>query len=224
MHAQPIAVSAHFTGYDTGNPVDNAQYTCLTNKTMDPTGATVESAGAPGFVAPNWNNFDRWGDVSSGILDSLGVDSGLHMQWDSVSTYSSGAYINISDGSPNSKLMDGFDSTDWAGGPPGAWTAGATYGANGNQKPCEYVGNIQAWLAAKGATNGYSVVLYVQGWHGWYGTSEHWIQAVTGGNPSWWNMTVGGDVTPRIYCKDNGIFTGTFSQVSASSTLSLIHI
>src|ERR1039458_4844863 len=115
LHAQPIAVSAHFTGYDTGNPVDNAQYTCLTNKTMDPTGATVESAGAPGFVAPNWNNFDRWGDVSSGILDSLGVDSGLHMQWDSVSTYSSGAYINISDGSPNSKLMDGFDSTDWAG-------------------------------------------------------------------------------------------------------------
>ena len=218
LHAgQPVSVSAHFTGVDNSG-IDNVQYTSLTNLAMDPTGATVESAGAPNFVTPNWNNLGRYGDVSSGILDSSGVDSGLHMQWDSVSTYSSGAYINISDGSPNSKLMDGFDSTDWAGGPPGAWTAGATYGANGNQKPAEYVGNIQAWLAAKGATNGYSVVLYVQGWHGWYGTSEHWIQAVTGGNPSWWNMTVGGDVTPRIYCKDNGVFTGTFSQVPASST------
>lgn len=186
--------------------------------TMDPTGATVESAGAPGFVTPNWNNFDRWGDASSGILDSSGVDSGIHIQWDANSAYSSGSYINIGDGSPNSKLMDGFDSTDWAGGPPGAWTSGAVYGGSSQQKPAEYVGNIQAWLAAKGATNGYSVVLYVQGWHGWGGTSEHWIQAVTGGRPDWWNMTVGGDVTPRIYCQDGGIFAGTFSQVSSAAT------
>jgi len=212
--SQPVSVSVHFNGVD-GSGIDNSQTTSLTNIVMDPTGVSLEMAGAPGFAQTNWNNLDRWGDVTSGIIDYTGADSGLHLQWDSVWCYSSGAFASL--GTPDGKLMDGFDTTDWAGGPPAPWTAGATYGAASNQKPAEYVGGIQAWLAAKGATS-YSVVFYVQGWHGWYGTSEHWIQAVTGGNPSWWNMTVGGDLTPRIFCQDNGSFNGTYTQVPSTST------
>ena len=203
--AQPVAVSVHFNGVD-GGGIDNSQATSL---------LPTEQAGAPGFAQTNWNNLARWGDVTSGIIDYSGADSGLHLQWDSVWCYSSGAFATL--GTPDGKLMDGFDTTDWAGGPPAPWTAGATYGAASNQKPAEYVGGIQAWLAAKGATS-YSVVLYVQGWHGWYGTSEHWVQAVTGGNPSYWNMTVGGDLTPRLFCQDNGPFNGTYTQVPPTST------
>lgn len=216
LHAQPIAVSVHFNGVD-GDGIDNSQNSSLINIVMDPTGATVETAGAPGFAQTNWNNLDRWGDVTSGVVDYTGTDSGLHLQWDAPSAYSSGAYANL--GTPDGKLMDGFDSTDWAGGPPAPWTAGAIYGGAFDQKPAEYVGGIQTWLAAKGqGSKSYSVVLYVQGWHGWYGTSEHWVQAVTGGNPSSWTMTVGGDVTPRVFCQDNGTFTGTYTQVPLSST------
>ena len=215
LHATPVvAVSVHFTG-NGGGGIDNGQTTSLTNVVMDPTGATVETAGAPGFATTNWNNFGKYGDTGSGIIDNSGADSGLHMQWDSVSAHSSGAYSTLH--TPNSKLMDGMDDTDWAGGPPGAWTAGAVYGGANNQKPAEYVGGLNAWMAAKGAV-GYSVVLYVQGWHGWGGTSEHWIQAVTSGNPSYWNMTVGGDLTPRMFCTDNGQFSGTFTQVPSTST------
>jgi len=215
LHAgQPVSVSVHFNGVD-GSGIDNSQTTSLTNIVMDPSGVSLEMAGAPGFAQTNWNNLDRWGDLTSGIIDYTGADSGLHIQWDSVWCYSSGAYATL--GTPDGKLMDGFDTTDWAGGPPDPWTAGSVYGGAFNQKPAEYVGGIQAWLAAKGATS-YSVVLYVQGWHGWYGTSEHWVQAVTGGNPSWWNMTVGGDLTPRIFCQDNGPFNGTYTQVPSTST------
>ncbi len=206
LHAgQPVSVSVHFNGVD-GSGVDNSQTTSL---------LPYESAGAPGFAQTNWNNLDRWGDVTSGIVDYTGTDSGLHLQWDSVWCYSSGAYSNL--GTPDGKLMDGFDTTDWAGGPPSAWTAGSIYGGSFNQKPAEYVGGIQSWLASKGATS-YSIVLYVQGWHGWYGTSEHWVQAVTGGNPAWWNMTVGSDLTPRVFCQDNGSFNGTYTQVSSTAT------
>ena len=203
--SQPVSISVHFNGVD-GSGIDNGQTTSL---------LPYESAGAPGFAQTNWNNLDRWGDVSSGIVDYTGTDSGLHLQWDSVWCYSSGAYGNL--GTPDGKLMDGFDTTDWAGGPPSAWTAGSIYGGSFNQKPAEYVGGIQAWLASKGAAS-YSVVLYVQGWHGWYGTSEHWVQAVTGGNPSDYNMTVGGDLTPRVFCQDNGSFNGTYTQVPSTST------
>ena len=31
-------------------------------------------------------------------------------------------------------------------------------------------------------------------------------------------MTVGGDVTPRVFCQDNGAFTGTYTQVPLTST------
>lgn len=203
--AQPVAISVHFNGVD-GSGIDNGQTTSL---------LPDESAGAPGFAQTNWNNLGRWGDVTAGIVDYTGADSGLHLQWDSVWCYSSGAYAAL--GTPDGKLMDGFDSTDWAGGPPSAWSAGSIYGGSFNQKPAEYVGGIQTWLASKGATS-YSIVLYVQGWHGWYGTSEHWVQAVTGGNPAWWNMTVGSDVTPRVFCQDNGTFNGTYTQVPSSST------
>ena len=215
LHAgQPVAVSVHFNGVDNGG-IDNAQATSLINIVMDPTGVNLEMAGAPGFAQTNWNNLARWGDATSGIMDYTGADSGLHLNWDSVWCHSSGAFSSL--GTPDGKLMDGCDDTDWAGGPPDPWTAGAVYGGAGNQKPAEYVGGIQAWLAAKGATS-YSVVLYVQGWHGWYGTSEHWVQAVTGGRPDWWNMTVGGDVTPHIFCQDNGAFSGTYSQISMTAT------
>lgn len=205
LHGQPVSVSVHFNGVD-GSGIDNGQTTSL---------LPYEQAGAPGFAQTNWNNLDRWGDVTSGIMDYTGADSGLHLQWDSVWCYSSGAYAAL--GTPDGKLMDGFDTTDWAGGPPNPWTAGSVYGGAFDQKPAEYVGGIQAWLAAQGASS-YSVVLYVQGWHGWYGTSEHWAQAVTSGNPSDYNMVVGGDVTPRMFCQDNGPFNGTYTQVPSTST------
>lgn len=91
LHAQPIAVSVHFNGVD-GDGIDNSQNSSLINIVMDPTGATVETAGAPGFAQTNWNNLDRWGDVTSGVVDYTGTDSGLHLQWDAPSAYSSGAY------------------------------------------------------------------------------------------------------------------------------------
>jgi len=206
LHAnQPVSVSVHFNGVD-GGGINDTRTTSLLPE---------EIAGAPGLAQTNWNNLDRWGDATSGIKDYTGADSGLHLNWDSVWCHSSGTFSSL--GTPDGKLMDGCDDTDWAGGPPGPWTAGAVYGSAFNQKPAEYVGGIQAWLAAKGATS-YSVVLYVQGWHGWYGTSEHWVQAVTGGRPDWWNMTVGGDLTPHIFCQDNGAFGGTYSQISMTAT------
>lgn len=216
LHASPpISVSVNFTGSSNGG-IDNTNITSLTNTVMDPTGDTVESAGAPGFVTTNWNNLDRYGDVTSGIIDYSGADSGLHINWDSVSSYSSGAYIDIGTGSSDSKLMDGFNTTDWAGGPPDPWSSGSIYGAAFDQKPAEYVGGIQTWLAAQGATS-YSVVIYVQGWHGWYGTTETWIQEA-GGNPSSGTMTVGSDATPHIFSQDNGVFIGTYTQVPVTST------
>ena len=204
--AQPVAVSVHFSSNGNDNGFANGAANAL---------QSADQAGAPGYATTNWNNLGRWGDVNSGIIDYTGADSGLHLQWDSVWSHSSGAFANLA--TPDSALMDGCDDTDWGGGPPGPWTAGATYGASANQKPAEYVGGIQSWLATQGKTNGYSVVLYVQGWHGWGGTSEHWVQAVTGGNPNWWNMSVGGDVTPHLFCTDNGPFNGTYSQVPPSS-------
>ena len=214
LHAtQVVAVSVNFTG-NGGGGIDNGQTTSLTNIVKDPTGATVETAGAPGFATTNWNNFDKYGDVTSGIIDNSGADSGLHMMWDAVSGQSSGAYSTLH--TSNSKLMDGLDGTDWAGGPPSAWTANNVYNGSSNQKPVEYISGLNAWMAAKGAV-GYSVVLYVQGWHGWGGASEHWIQAA-GGNPSSSSMTVGGDLTPRMFCTDNGQFSGTFTQVPSTST------
>src|ERR1035441_330652 len=221
LHAgQPVAVSVHFNGVDdqNGAQIDNAQVDSLTNIVMDPTGVTLETAGALGFAQTNWNNISRWGDVTSGIIDYSGADSGLHIMWDAPGAATSGAYLAL--GTSDSKLMDGMDETDWGGNnsySPQDVTAVSVFGAGGDQKPLVYVGGIRAWLATKGATS-YSVVLYVQGWHGWYGTSVHWVQAVTGGNPSWWNMTTGGDLTPWIYCQDNGLFNGTYTQVPSTST------
>ena len=206
LHAgQPVSVSVHFNGID-GSGIDNGQTDSL---------LTTEQAGAPGFAQTNWNNFARWGDVTSGIKDYTGADSGLHVMWDSAGCATSGA---VALGTPDAKLMDGMDETDWGGGPgAGDVTAVSVYGAQGNQKPLTYVGGIQAWLAGQGASS-YSVVLYVQGWHGWYGTSEHWIQSVTSGNPSWWNMVPGPELTPRMYCKDTGLFSGTYTQVASTAT------
>ena len=31
-------------------------------------------------------------------------------------------------------------------------------------------------------------------------------------------MTVGGDLTPRMFCQDNGPFNGTYTQVPPTST------
>jgi len=60
LHAtQVVAVSVNFTGNGNGG-IDNGQADSLTNLVMDPTGATVEQAGAPGFAVTNWNNIDRW--------------------------------------------------------------------------------------------------------------------------------------------------------------------
>ena len=216
LHAQQ-SVSVNFTGSGNGG-IDNSQSTSLINLAVDPTGATVETAGAPGFATTNWNNLDRWGSVTSGIIDYTGADSGLQMQWDAAGAYSGGAYSNL--GTPDSKLMDGGDETDWGGGPPGAWTAGSCYGASGSQKPAVYIGGIKAWLAAHGGAASYSVVLYVQGWHGWWGTSEHWVQAVTNGGATSYNMQVGGDITPHLFCKDTGEFNGNYTQVASSCTTS----
>ena len=175
---QAQSVSVNLTG-NGGGGIDNSQSTSLINLLMDPTGATVETAGAPGFATTNWNNFDRYGSQTSGIIDYTGADSGLAMQWDSPGSDNGGAYGTY--GTPDSKLMDGGDETDWGGGPAGAWTSAAVYWAGGNNKPAVYIGGIQSWLAAHGGATSYSVVLYVQGWHGWWGTSEHWVQAVTSG-------------------------------------------
>jgi len=215
LHAQPIAVSVNFNGVD-GSGIDNTQPNSLINSVMDPSGATIETAGAPGFATTNWNNIDRWGDVTSGIHDYTGADSGLHLMWDAPSCALSGAYANL--GTSDSKLMDGMDEMDWGGGnSPGPVTAGSVYSAQGSQKPLVYVGGIQAWLAAKGAGS-YSVVLYVQGWHGWYGSSEHFIQSVTSGNPSSYNMVPGPVLTPHMFSKDTGAFNGTYSQIASTCT------
>jgi hypothetical protein len=213
LHAQ--SVSVNFTGNGNGG-IDNSQSTSLINLVMDPTGATVETAGAPGFATTNWNNFDRYGSQTSGIIDYTGADSGLAMQWDSAGSYSGGAYGSY--GTPDSKLMDGGNEADWGGGPAGAWTSAAVYWAGGNDKPAVYIGGIQSWLAAHGGATSYSVVLYVQGWHGWWGTSEHWVQAVTNGSATSYNMQVGNDLTPHLFCKDTGEFNGTYTQVASTCT------
>ena len=206
------SVGVNFNGVDSiwGGPyIDNGQTTSL---------QAGELAGAPGFAQTNWNNINRYGDVTSGFMDTTGADSGLHMMWDSVWCHSSGVYASL--GTANAKLMDSFNDTDWAGGPPGPLTAASVYGADYNQKPLTYVGGLQAWLAAKGASS-YAVVMYVQGWHSdWWRTSEHWVQGVASGNPSWWNMVPGTDLTPHIFSVDSGNnqFNGSFNQMSSTAT------
>jgi hypothetical protein len=204
---QPISVSVHYNGVD-GQGIDNAQADSL---------LVGDQAGAPGFAQTNWNNLDRWGDVTSGIMDYTGANSGLHVMWDSPWCATSGA---ASLGTPDGKLMDGMNETDYGGGPiPGDVTGASVYAAQGSQKPLVFVGGIQAWLAAEGqGSTSYSVVLYVQGWHGWYGTSEHWIQSVASGNPSWWNMVPGPELTPHMFCIDTGKFNGTYTQVASTCT------
>jgi hypothetical protein len=213
LHAQSVSVS--FTG-NGGGGIDNSQSTSLINLTMDPSGATVETAGAPGFATTNWNNFDRYGSQTSGIIDYTGADSGLAMQWDSAGSYNGGAYSSLN--TTDSKLMDGGLETDWGGGPAGTWSAAAVYWAGGNDKPAVYVGGIRTWLAAHGGATSYSVVLYVQGWHGWAGYSEHWVQAVTNGSATSYNMQVGNDLTPHLFSRDNGEFNGTYTQVPSTCT------
>ena len=215
LHAQPVAVSVNFTGNGNGG-IDNSQSTSLINLVMDPTGATVETAGAPGFATTNWNNFDRYGSQTSGIIDYTGADSGLHMQWDAAGAYNGGAYGSY--GTPDSKLMDGGMETDWGGGPAGTWSSAAVYWTGSNNKPAVYIGGIQSWLAAHGGATSYSVVLYVQGLHGWWGTSEQWVQAVTGGEATSYNMSVGSDITPHLFSKDTGEFNGTYTQVAPTCT------
>ena len=218
LHAgPPIAVSVHFNGVD-GQGIDNAQSDSLVNLATDPTGATVEQAGAPGFTTTNWNNLDRWGDVASGIVDYTGADSGLHLNWDAPWAAQSGAYANL--GTSDGKLMDGMDWVAWGNGnASGPVTASSVYGASGSQKPVVYVGGIKAWLAAQGqGATSYSVVLYVQGWHGWWGTSANFVQSVTSGSPSSWNMVPGLVVTPTLYYHDTGVFNGTYSQIASTCT------
>ncbi|MBC8095661.1 MAG: hypothetical protein H7Y43_07600, partial [Akkermansiaceae bacterium] len=171
-----------------------------------------ELAGAPGYIHTNWNNLGRWGSVT-GLKDSNGTTNALVFNWDAVSTGSSGsAALGTADG----KMMDGFIMTDWAGGPAGPLTASSVYGAAFNQKPLIYIGGLSNWLSGQGASS-YKIVLYVNGWHGWFGTSEHWIQAVTG-DPLNNAMVAGPDVSAHLFNADTGAFNGTYSQVSASAT------
>lgn len=186
----------------------------IDNSDADSLGAT-EQAGAPGFAQVNWNSVGRYGSVAaSTLVDSTGATTPLFMNWDSVSSFSSGAYANL--GTSDAKLMDGFVSQDWAGGPAAPLTGNSVYGAASTDKPLVFVGGLQAWMTALGAT-GYKIVLYVNGYHGWNGTSEHWIQAVTG-NPLNYSMVAGADLTSHLFNADTGVFNGTYTQVSPTCT------
>ena len=178
--------------------------------------ATTDSAGAPGYAQVNWNNLGRYGNGDPGVTlyDSTGTATSLNIDWDAATITSSGSALPRT---PDGKLMDGLLSTDWGGGPADTnLTANSVYAAGFSNKPLVFVGGLQSWLAAQGATS-YTIVLYVAGWHGWYGTSEHWIQAVTG-NSAWYNMVPGADLTSHLFNADTGPFNGTYSLIGSDAT------
>ena len=177
--------------------------------------AVTELAGAPGFKQTNWNNGGRYGGVTSGIVDSIGTATALVINWDAVNIFSSGAYQTL--GTSDAKLMDDLISPDWANGPAAPITGDTSvYSVNADAKPIVFIGGLQAWLAQEGAVS-YKIVLYVNGWHNYNGTSEYWIESVTGSSIGY-SMVPGADLTPHLFSTDTGPFNGTWNQVSPTST------
>ena len=135
-------------------------------------------AGAPGYAQTNWNDLGRWGD-SVVLTNSAGAATSLTIEWDSQGTDNSG----VSTATPDEKLMYGYIT---ASSGAASALANNVYNSGNNNKPLTYVGNLQAWYQAQGAT-GYKVVLYVTG-HNYYETIQGYVESVTGSALTlpWW--------------------------------------
>jgi hypothetical protein len=72
-----------------------------------------ELAGAPGYAQTNWNNFGRWGSVTS-VSNSVGITIPVTINWDAAGNGSSGSAAAL--GTPDGKLMDGLLDPDWNNG------------------------------------------------------------------------------------------------------------
>lgn len=190
--ARGASISANWVNNNNGG-VQNASADSL---------SPSESAGAPGYTQANWNNLGRWGNPTT-LTDSLGNSSGVDITWDADWTANLGVATT-----PNGKLMYGYSEATGVPNEDGPPYNGYT-GAN---QPDARVRGVSAWLAARGATT-YSVVLYVDGNLTDGSVSEHWLQGIATDGDFGGGITLGSDLTPRVFVSDTANFSGTFTQV-----------
>jgi hypothetical protein len=166
---------------------------------------TTEVAGAPAYTQDNWNNLGRWGDLTP-LNDDSGAASSVNVAWDANNTWQNGASTNTSDG----KLMYGYlDATG------GANVDGPPYNGNDNvNKPDAMVTGLSSWLSSVGGVD-YSVVVYTDGDKNEGRIGEYWLQSFTG--TSLGDLTLGADLTSRVFVSDEANFSGTFTQVPLSA-------
>jgi hypothetical protein len=174
--------------------------------------ASAESAGVPGYAQTNWNNLSNQG-IGVTLNDSTGSATALTIAWASGNTPVSFGVGGLgSDG----KLMDG--AINGIGNITNYTTlSGYTDVASmpGGAKPMVYVGGLQAWLHAQGAT-GYTIVIYQNDYTA-YGTDLMWVESVSG-SPTNNTMLAGPDLTPTLWTGRCCGFSGTYSQISATAT------
>jgi hypothetical protein len=174
------------------------------NGSTDSLGAG-ETAGAPGYAQQNWNNLGRWGQTVA-LMDSAGAATGVTTTWDSNNTWNTGA----GSGTPDNKLMHGYlDATGQAninGSPYQFWW--------NENKPEAYFTGLGAWLTAQGAPR-YQVVVYIDGDTTEGRVGEYWLQQPGDANDP--PTALGSDLTPHVFVKDSGNFSGTYTQVSLSA-------
>ncbi|MEO6477596.1 hypothetical protein [Luteolibacter sp.] len=172
-----------------------------------------EIAGVSGYSQTNWNNLGRWGDVGAGsIKDDSGATTAITTRWDSVGTWTNGASTATGDG----KLMSGYLDPSWGSGANTPLNPNTdVYGVGNNNKPVIFVGGLSSWLAATGAAS-YSIIIYFDG-DSADGSriAEYWLEGISGNANS---MTSSGDLTPHLFGSDTANFTGTYTQVSDTST------
>jgi hypothetical protein len=200
LHAQSIGVN--FTSNGNASGIANAE-----TDSMLPT----DFAGVPAYAQTNWNNFGRYGSLSSVVLtNSTGNTNGFSAQWDAGYADTTGTAAGL--GTPDGKLMNGF-LYSW--GPGAATTLGnSLYNSSINNKPIVYLQGLNSWVTSVGA-EGYSVVLYTTG-YGYYETEEGWIQAVSG-SPFNNTMVGGTDLTAHVFEQNTGPYLGTYTRATGTS-------
>lgn len=174
------------------------------NGAADALGA-ADFAGVPGYEQLNWNNLGRWGNPTS-LNDSFGAMTGVNVTWDSANTWNTG----VGTSTANDRLMAGYlDATgqpNLPGSPYSGW--------NNANKPDAYVTGLGGWLSSLGASS-YSVIIYTDGDATEGRISEYWLQNASGSD--FGALTLGGDLTSRVFARDSANFSGVFTQVPGSA-------
>lgn len=174
--------------------------------------APADEAGAPGYVQPNWNNLGRRG-TNIALVNSSGAATTVTVSWAATNNWSVlGGGNPAAAFSPDGNLMNCYLDSNNNGNT--AVDPNLYAFPNGNW-PLLYFSGLSAWLTAEGVGQ-YDVVIYSDGDNQAGRTGEYWIQAASGSAES---MTVGADLTTRVFLRDYNNFqnNAVYQEVPATS-------